>query len=150
MIRPEIHNIKNEIQKDEKQVFHATITRKNPGVTNDKITTYIVLSSKTSRCSIGGETGYLQGLAEDLLQIKRESNKPLLLGERQKAILGPQQFDYCLPTKEQNYCQSSPPLSPKDGEPAEYIPNQGYGSSPQVQLWRETLSQYQVRREVLG
>ena len=62
--------------------FHATITKKNLVVTNDKITTHIVLSSKTSRCSVGGETGYLQGLAEDILQIKRESNKPLLLGER--------------------------------------------------------------------
>lgn len=130
--------------------FHTTITRKILVVTNDKITTYIVPSSETSCCSIGGETGYLQGLAEDLLQIEKESNKPLLLGERQKAILGPQQFDYCLPTKEQDYCQSSPPLSPKDGERAECIPNQRYGSSPQVQLWREILSQDQVCREVLG
>lgn len=79
--------------------FNITITRKNLVVTNDKITTYIVLSSKTSRCSISGETGYLQGLAEDLLQIERESNKPLLLGERQKAILGPSNLITAYPQK---------------------------------------------------
>ena len=65
----------------ESRSFHTTITRKILIFNNDKITTYIVLSSKTSRCSIDGETGYLQGLAEGLLQIEGENNKPLLLGE---------------------------------------------------------------------
>lgn len=84
----------------ENRSFHTTISRKILVVNNDKITTYIVLSSKTSCCSIGGETSYYQGLAEDLLQIEGENNKLLLLEERYKTILGPQPFDYRLPTKE--------------------------------------------------
>lgn len=109
-------------RKMERMYVIPTITRKIQVINNNnKSTTYICISSKTSHWSIGGETCYLQGIGEDFLQIEGEIIKSSAPVGEVENHLRPPAIRLSITGRGAGLLTKLHPLYPRNEGPAECI-----------------------------